>query len=219
VSFLGVSEKYFTKYCSNGRNCFWGYAALIEPVASRDLYIFDCSLFNYARDEYREYPELRVLLSFKTSTHPSDIWFTNQLGYVKLPEITPCNNSDIETCLNNSLKTLESMIEEASSQVKLFSKREALRFILPKPPDYATARGRYHGLLIRKSILSEIASNLGFNNGVLNSRVRSVYVLYSVDYSKWDFTALICDKHTKLNAHKKIIDKNKLLSALRESLR
>jgi len=216
VSFLGVSEKYFTKYCSNGRICFWSYAALVEPVASRDLYVFDCSLFNYARDEYKDYPELRVLLSFKTNTHLNNIWFTSQLGYAKLPEVTSCNSSDIEACLSNSLKTLESLIEEASRQVKFFSKREALRFILPRPPDYATARGRYHGLLIRKSILSEIASNMGFSNGVLNSRVKTIYVLYSVDYSKWDFTALICDKQTKLNAHKKIIDKNKLLSVLKE---
>jgi hypothetical protein len=217
VSFLGVSERLLGKYCSEKRICFWGLAGLIEPIETRELYLFDCSLFKYAREEFREHPELRVLLSFRAGVLLNNIWFTSQLGYYKLSEAAPCTVSDIEKCLNESFKALDAKIEEYYGKVKYSPSREFLRFIIPTQSQRAELRGIYHGLLLRKKILKEIAGNMGYESGVLKSNVKPVYVLYSVDPVKWEFTALISDKHSKLEAHRKIIDKNKLLTAIRKT--
>jgi len=213
VSFLGVDDRLLHNYCGKKRTCFWGYAGLIEPAETKNLYLFDCSLFNYATEEHVNLSELRVLLSFKAEVSQGQVWFSSQLGYPKLPEIAPCDIQDIESCLNNSFKALDAKIQEYAAYVR--PERGFLRrLFLPASPERLIMRGRYYGLMLRRRILSEIAENLGYVNGVLKSKVRPVYVLYSVDIFKWDFAALMSSSVIKLRAHKTLIDKDKLLSTL-----
>jgi len=213
VSFLGVSDQLIRKYCSKGKKCFWGYTGLVEPTSTRELYLFDCSLFNYVKEEYREYPELRILLSFKAGVSPGDMWFTSQMEYPSLVERAPCTISDIENCIKNSISTLDKMIQEYYSLLK--SSKKELAKLTPRPLSYAEIRGRYYGLLLRRDFLSKIVSSLGYDSGVLKSRVKPIYVLYSIDLSKWDFTALTGNKHIKLGAHKKLIDVEKIINTVK----
>ncbi|MEM4662268.1 MAG: hypothetical protein QXQ73_06305, partial [Desulfurococcaceae archaeon] len=75
----------------------------------------------------------------------------------------------------------------------------------------------YYGLLVKRSILDEMVSRLGYEGGSLKANVKAVYVLHSVDLSKKAFTALIRDKSVKLNAHSKMVNLNALLKALETS--
>ena len=216
VSFLGASEKLLAEYCKGTRVCFWGYAGLVESAERRELYLFDCSLFNYVSEEHANTPEIRVLLSFRATDLTSEnIWFTTQLGYPKLPREAPCTVRDVEECLANSLRALEAEIREQAPLAKRVERWEFLRrLFLPHSRETATTRGRYYGLVLRRSLLSEIAGKLGYVGGVLRSSVRPLYVLYSVDTHKWSFTALVGNKPIELGAHRKLIDRAKLLSAL-----
>jgi len=217
VSFLSVSDRLLAEYCGKSRACFWGYAGLIEPLETRQLYLFDCSLFNYVTEEHANLSELRVLLSFKAGLSPNDVRFGAQLEYPKLPEAAPCNVKDIESCLSNSFKALDAKIQEYASQVR--PERGFLkRLFLPASPERSITRGRYYGLILRRRLLSEMAGNLGYVDGVLKSSVKPVYVLYSVDIFKWDFAALVGENAIRLGAHRTLIDRSKLLSALGVSL-
>lgn len=215
MSYIGVDEKLLSKYCTSNKLCFWSYVALINPVSSEDAYFFDCSLYKLVKAESKEHPDTRLLLAFKSPISLSQLYFTGQLHYEKLPE-APCSKEEIESYIKGMLEEINGMIEEASSLIEKPSAKERfLRLLIPTRGDKATMRGVYYGLLVRRSFISEMVSRLGYMDGLLKASVRAVYVLHSVDLSKKGFIALVCDKGVKLGAHNKIVDLDALLKTLK----
>lgn len=218
MSYIGVDEKLLRKFCSDSKVCFWNYVTLINPVNGDDVYFFDCALHKLLKAEFGEYPDARLLLAFKSPIGLQQLYFAGQLYYKKLPEVV-CNKEEVEDYIRKMLKAVDGMLEEARSLVaKPSEKEQFLRFIMPTRTDKAVARGVYYGLLVKRSILGEMVSRLGYESGSLKANVKAVYVLHSVDLSKKTFTALIRDKSVKLSAHSKIVDLNALLNAFESSL-
>ncbi|MEL9999828.1 MAG: hypothetical protein QXY82_00695 [Desulfurococcaceae archaeon] len=217
MSYIDVDEKLLRKHCSDDKICFWNHVVLINPIGSDDTYIFDCALYKLLKTEFEEYPDARLLLAFKSPIALYQLHFASQLHYKRLPEVA-CDKEEVESYIRNTLKIIDEMVEEARSLVARPSgKEQFLRFIIPARTDRAVARGVYYGLLVKRSILDEMVSRLGYEGGSLKANVKAVYVLHSVDLSKKAFTALIRDKSVKLNAHSKMVNLNALLKALETS--
>lgn len=214
MKYIDVEEWVLSRYCSSGKICFWVNVALINPTATDDLYVFDCSMYRLLTQRYVDQVDSRLLLSYKSPMGLREIRFTGNLGFDELLKSTQCSRGEIEEYINTVLSDLDKAIEKAREDAAgektwFFTRITPSRLSRSLDP-----RGRYYGLLVRESIIRDITGLLGYVNGRLNANVSEGLVLYSYEPTRGSFNALIGGNVVKLKALSKMIDVGKLLKAL-----
>lgn len=214
--YIAISENLVEKYCGSEKLCFWAEVALLSPHGSRDLYVFDCSMYQHVKAEYRDKPDCRMLLTFKLPIKADELAYTGEMGFHVLRGPGACDQDEISRYIASVFKHLDEKIEEAGRELaELSYQRESLRRLLPLPRgDRAVLRGVYYGLKVRRDILMDIASRLGYAKNSLNANVKSGYVLISLDPGREKYTALTLNKKTELKAYSRLLDKSSLLNAI-----
>ncbi len=213
MSYVDAGEKLIARHCGRDGACFWVLAALVVPSDSA-AFFFDCTMYEHVYEEYRESPEVRVLLSFKSPLPPTRLAYTGRLGYAELSGRSSCDHGDVEGCIKRALEFVEEKAEEVKKRLSSPA-RESMSKIVPLVRrDAAALRGAYYGLLARSSILRELAGMMGFDGEHLRALVKPVRVLVSLKYGKSDYYALVCGREVELLAHKRVVDRNSVLKAL-----
>ncbi|MEM2025127.1 MAG: hypothetical protein QXW94_02425 [Desulfurococcaceae archaeon] len=214
MSYIGVDDKLLSKHCRGENNiCTWSSVVLVSPFNSNNSYIFDCSFYLNIKKEYSNYPDARLLLSFKSPLSLGGLWFTNQMNYAKLPSISPCSRDTIEEYIKDILGKLQ--VEIASAEKDLVNPPRALPLFRSVRSEQATGRGKYFGLRVKEGLIKEILSKMGYDGSYLRADTRNAHVLYSINIPKRDFHALVCNKGVKLGVYKTIIDVNAILAAIK----
>lgn len=216
MSYVAVEEQSLKKFCTEGKVCFWVKVALVAPHESKDAYLFDCTMYRFAREEYRETPETRILLSFRSPIPHSDITFSGNLGYPVLASYDPCDEKTICNCIVEAIEYVESRLLEVEKDLKqIYDRAESLKKIVPLPlRDKALLKGVYQGLKVKQSILTDIAGKMGYTGSTLRAAVKPLHMLVSLDLRKKKYTALIHDKKIELKAHNRLVDLQELVKSL-----
>jgi hypothetical protein len=215
LSYVGASESLVSEYCRGRRLCFWADYAAVTPAGTRDVYFFDCSMYRFAREQYSQSPETRLVLSFKSPATLDQLFFTVLGAYSRVESETTCDKRDVEECLARISQEIERAIDEARDYIsRLREPPSWLRFLFPIRGAKAEAKAVYYGLLARRDMYLELASLLGYRDGRLDAQVKHVSVLLSLDLNRGHVYALVGSRAVKLDAHKKIVDFEKVLSRI-----
>lgn len=218
MAYIAVDEQLISKSCDKNSVCFWARVAVVNPANTKDVYLFDCTFFEHVREEYRETPETRVLLSFKLPIDVSQLHYTGKMMFNEVSGSTSCDQSDVEECITRAIEYVEKRLNETRELLRERDKplRDSIsRMVFPRfTKDVATLKGIYYGLLVKESMLRDITSRLGFNGKSLNSTVKPAYMLVSLNFKKNTYTALVLGSKIKLTVHERVVDKNSLLTRL-----
>lgn len=214
MNYIGVNDKLLSRFCFEKSNiCVWAPIAVISPFNSTDSYIFDCSFYLSVKKEYSKLPDTRLLLSFRNPVSFQDIWFTNKMNYAALPMLSPCDKDSIEEYIKDILYRLQEEITGVQRSLKASSKKSPLLFKSTKS-EHLMTQGRYYGLKVKESIIKDILCRMGYNGSHLRADIRNLHALFSINLSKREFNALICNKAVKLPVYKTVIDVSAVLARI-----
>lgn len=216
MAYIAVENRLLNRFCGDGNLCFWIRVALVHPYERKDAYLFDCALYRFARKEYRDTPETRLLLSFKSPIAPGELAFSGNLGYAVIGENEPCDAKTVCDCILSALEYVETRLEEVGRELKqLYDHSESLRRVVPLPVrDRSVLKGIYYGLRVKQSILKDIASRMGYAERALRAHVKPLFILVSLNLNKKKYTALLQDVKIELKAHNKLVDPQEIFNVL-----
>lgn len=215
MQYIAVGDGILRKFCGLDQICFWTPMALVNPAYTKDLFLFDCTLFRYVKDQFIDRIECRLLVSFKSPLSIEDIYYGGNLGYKELHPSTNCDKEDVESYIATLLQSMNKEIKDlrdalTDRQRKKLSSR-VLSFLRR---EYSDLKAIYYGSLVKARIMMDMIERLGYRNNTLNANVRGSFVLVSLDPKRDEYRALVIDRDIKLGAYRSLLDKERLMDAL-----